>query len=627
VTVLFTLIMIQALLGALDNLWHHEIVARLPSRRAAARETALHAAREALYGLLFLGLAGWAWHGGWALAIGLLLLIEIGITLADFVIEDRTRRLPETERVLHTVLAINFGAILAAFVPVLQRWFAEPTALVPVDHGAFSLVFTCFGVAVLVWAARNAAAALRHRRPPEWVRDPIEAGSVATGRTVLVTGATGFIGAALVRSLRRRGDAVIVLARDADRALERFGPHARIVTNLDALPIEARIDAIVNLAGSPILAWPWTRARRRTLLASRIDTTRAVVALCEKLDRRPRVLISASAIGFYGVRGDEAVNEDAAHGAGFQSQLCMAWEDEARAAIPGGTRVVLLRLGLVLGASGGALLAMARPVRFALGAVIGDGRQWVSWIHLDDVLRLVLLALDTPILRGPVNAVAPGAVRHGEFQHLLARALRRPLLLRLPAFVLRTALGEQAELLADGQRVVPDRAIDAGFRFVHARLVGALDAALQITASRDPAPPRRVYFNGDCPVCSHEIQRYARRIDLPGFAGDGPDRTAMATVPATAARPLELIDVAAQPLSLQTCGLRPEHVQRRLYVRLGDGRYLSGLPALVALWRRTPGLRVAAWFWSRPGLRALGALVYDVVLAPTLARIAVYRGR
>src|SRR5579862_3671679 len=294
-TLLFGLLILQMLLGGFDNLWHHEITEHLPAKRSAARELALHAARELIYGCIFIQLAWLELRGSWVIPLIALLAAEIVITLADFVVEDRTRHLPALERVLHTLLAINYGMVLIAFAPMLVHWWSQPTEIVRADYGPYSWLFSLFAGGLLAWSIRNARAVLRLRRPPEWVRNPIFACAIpnSSSRTVLVSGATGFIGGHLVRSLLARGDSVIVLTRDADRALDRFGPQARIITATSELGDHERVDAVVNLAGAPILGLPWTQARRRTLVGSRVTTTRALVDLCGRLVRPPRVFITA----------------------------------------------------------------------------------------------------------------------------------------------------------------------------------------------------------------------------------------------------------------------------------------------------------------------------------------------
>lgn len=317
-------------------------------------------------------------------------------------------------------------------------------------------------------------AVLTHHRPPEWSRNPILVGVKSAPRTVLISGATGFVGGHLVRRLLVRGEQIIVLTRDADHALDRFGPHVQIVTNLNDLDNDTKIDAIVNLAGAPILGFPWTQVRRAALLGSRVNTTRALVGLMGRLRRPPRVFVSASAIGFYGVRANEWLDENSAPTRDFQSLLCQEWECAAMGAEGLGVRVVRLRSGLVLGRDGGALPQLLLPIRLFAGAVSGSGSQWVSWIHIADLVRLFEFSLDTPTLRGPINAVAPMAVTHRQFQRALANVLHRPLWLRVPAFILRAMLGEMAQLLVDGQHVVPRRANEAGFTFRFRQLNGAL---------------------------------------------------------------------------------------------------------------------------------------------------------
>ncbi len=609
---LFTLLTLQAVLGAFDNLWHHEINERLPAKRSARVELALHATREALYGFLFIALAWYSWHGAWALLIGAIVVAEIGVTLADFVVEDRTRNLPAAERVLHTILAISIGGVLAALANVLPGWFAQPTAVVAADHGSVSWIFTLFGIGASLWALRTGAASLRHFAPPQWVRQPIERGASSTGRVVLVSGATGFIGGHVVRRLIARGDTVWIWTRDAERALDRFGPHVRVVTQLDSIASDARIHAIVHLAGAPVFGLPWTASRRRHLIASRVDTAQSLLDLCGRLQNPPRVWVGASAIGFYGVHEDEWLTERAPPSEGFQSQLCEAIEGATLSAAALGLRVVLLRIGLVLG-DGGILPRLALPTRCALGAVLGRGEQWVSWVHIEDLTRIVLFALDTPHLSGPVNAVAPRPVRQRAFQRSIASALGRAQWLRLPAAPLRWLLGEMAQLLVDGQRVYPARLVAERFPFRFVTVSVALRDLLapgQHPFATAPAQDAcEVYFNADCPVCRFEMTHYAQRLA-------SVERHGVA---------VRFVDGPREAERWEACGLRPEHLEARLYLRDERGRITSGFEALLLLWARMPGYRLAARILSVPPLRALGGALYDHVIAPSLTRWARHR--
>jgi hypothetical protein len=481
---LMVLLGIQIALGAFDSFWHHELTEALPRKREARVELALHSARELSYAVLFAGLAWWEWHGAWSAVVVALLVVEVVLTLADFVVEDGTRRLPTTERVLHTLLAINFGALVAVFAPTLIAWGRLPTAVVTVDYGLASWLLTVATVGVLASSARNALAARRHFAPPSWQRHELRPGRRVDPKRILVTGATGFIGRKLVYRLIERGDGVIVLARNAAKAADWFGPHAEIVTDLAAIAATTRIDAIVNLAGESIAAGLWTRRRRQLLLDSRLGVTGALVELVARLTTKPTTWVNASAIGYYGARdADEPLHEKCGGGRGFQAELCQRWEEAAARAAAHGVKVTALRIGVVLGGDGGVLPALARPVRLFAGTTMGGGGQWFSWIHIDDLLNVVLFALDQETLAGPLNATAPEPVRHTELMATIAATLHRPLWpVRIPAPLLRAVLGELAELFVDGQRVVPERLRALGFEFRYPTIDGALEQALELRA-------------------------------------------------------------------------------------------------------------------------------------------------
>ena len=471
-TAVFAILSVQALIGAFDNLWHHELEAKLPQNVSARYELMLHAAREAIYAVLFLGLAWVRWEGAWAWALGLLLAAEIVITLADFIEEDRTRRLPNLERVLHTILAVSYGAFVAALAPVAAGWAAKPTGLPVAGHGWVSWLFTLYAAGVLAWSVRNWIAVARLSRD---VR-PEPAFVPPAGPAVLVTGGTGFIGKALVRALLASDRRVIVLTRDARRAMATFGPRVAAVESLDVLPPETPIAAVVNLAGASITGRLWSAQRRAVLIASRIETTRRVRHLLERLDHAPEVLVSASAVGYYGVRGaDEELDETSPPQPGtFQSDLCVVWENEAKLMRGLGLRVVRARFGLVLGRSGGIYPPLALAARWGLGAVLGHGSQPLAWVHLDDAVRAIGFALDHSVLDGAINVVAPTVPVQASFAGAMAQTVGRSVRLRVPGWLLQLLLGEAAQLVLEGQGATPRMLLAAGFRFRHPSLGGAL---------------------------------------------------------------------------------------------------------------------------------------------------------
>ena len=296
-----------------------------------------------------------------------------------------------------------------------------------------------------------------------------------TERHFLVTGATGFVGQQLVRALLSGGQRVTVLTRRPDQASALFGGRVDCVDSMAQLPPSCRIDVVVNLAGARILGWRWTAARRQTLRASRIALTERLVAWIASAEHKPAMLLSASAIGYYGVqaRGDATpLGEDAAPQPIFMSDLCREWEQAAQGAAAHGVTVACMRFGLVLG-RGGALPMMLLPVRLGLGGPLAGGSQWLSWVHLDDVLGGIAHLCQSG-QGGVFNFTAPQALTQAEFSRVAARVLRRPYGFPTPGWPMRLLLGEQADLLLEGQRVVPQRLLAAGYDFRHPELEGAL---------------------------------------------------------------------------------------------------------------------------------------------------------
>jgi uncharacterized protein (TIGR01777 family) len=474
-SLVLALLSVQGVLGAFDNLWHHELTVRLPTRPDARRELVLHAVRGALYGPVFLSFAWLMWTGWLAWAFAALLVIEIVVTLLDFVEEDRSRVLPATERILHTVLALNYGAFLALLIPELASWAAAPSGVSIAERGAWSWIMTIFATGAFGWAVRDAVAARRLARPSlaTWQRQQFQVRRPRRVKTILVTGGTGFIGQALCRHLIERGHKMIVLTRQRAKAVDLFGPYAEVITSLDDVGPHRRIDAVINLAGAPIASQRWTSARKAVLVESRVGTTRKLVEWMRRLPRAPELLISASAVGWYGTHAFATFTEQHYPGEDFPAVLCRSWEREAFRARTIGTRVVVLRLGLVLGAGG--LLGRLSPVfRLGLGAPLGAGNQWMPWIHLYDVLNVVEHSLTDAHWHGAINVVAPEPATNRGFSTKLADALRRPLWPAIPAWPLRLALGEMSMLLLEGQNVTPARLGELGYAFRFPTLEEAL---------------------------------------------------------------------------------------------------------------------------------------------------------
>jgi uncharacterized protein (TIGR01777 family) len=484
---LWVLIAVQIAMGAFDTLFHHELTERLPWRVTQRRELALHGVRNLFYAVLFLALGWLDVDGALAILVIALLLAELVITLMDFVEEDTSRKLPATERINHTLLALNYGAILVLLLPVLIGWAQKPTGWVHADHGWWSVLASVAAFAVMMFGVRDLAAS---RRAPRLAGKPAGAlvASLPLHQTVLVTGATGFVGQRLCEALAAADHNVIVLTRSPEKT-RALRPPYRVVTDLEQISSDTHIDAIVHLAGESISGGLWTEARKRAVIDSRVQLTDGLLALIARLRHRPSVFLAASAVGWYGLRDDEVLDERAGARSCFSHESCALCEAAALKVESYGVRVALLRIGLVLGTEGGLLARLLTPFEFGLGGPIGSGKQWMSWIARDDLVRLIAHVIATRTLEGPVNATAPGPVTNAEFTKALGRALHRPAFLPIPAAPLRRVGGAFAEeLLLGGQRVIPQKLLASGFAFRHPELDGTLDAILG-----NATPPKHVH--------------------------------------------------------------------------------------------------------------------------------------
>ncbi len=298
---------------------------------------------------------------------------------------------------------------------------------------------------------------------------------------VALTGVTGFLGPALVQGLLERGHTVHVLARDLERAVARLPPGVTGSFFDAATPLApgalAGAEAVVHLAGEPV-AQRWTEEAQKRIRSSRVVGTRLLVEAMRAAGT-VRHFVSASAVGYYGSEsGAQPFTEDSPPGEDFLAQVCAGWEAEAREAAAAGIRTVLLRIGVVLHPEGGALKQLLPPFRLGLGGRVGSGQQYLSWIHREDAVGLILFALEHPELRGPMNVTAPEPVTNADFTRALGTALKRPTVLPVPAFALKAALGEMAQVVLGGQRALPKRAQEAGFTFRHPELGEALRSLL-----------------------------------------------------------------------------------------------------------------------------------------------------
>jgi uncharacterized protein (TIGR01777 family) len=296
---------------------------------------------------------------------------------------------------------------------------------------------------------------------------------------IFITGGTGLVGNLLVKKLRERGDHVVLLTRRPEAAKLQWGDGVTIVAGdpVQAGPWMDAVkdcDAVVHLAGEGIFNRRWTDAFKDQIYSSRVKGTDNIVAAIGKNTGSTKVLISASAIGYYGPHGDEELTEESLAGNDFLAQVCIDWEKAAQPATLHGVRLVLLRTGIVLDKAAGALAKMLTPFKMCVGGPIGSGKQWMSWIHNEDEVGLILFALDHSEISGPLNAVAPHPVTNKEFGHALGKVLGRPSFLPTPAFALRVLLGESAQIITAGQKLRPKKAVAAGYSFKFPELEAAL---------------------------------------------------------------------------------------------------------------------------------------------------------
>ncbi|MBP6823354.1 MAG: TIGR01777 family oxidoreductase [Acidobacteria bacterium] len=297
---------------------------------------------------------------------------------------------------------------------------------------------------------------------------------------ILVTGATGFIGQALCKVLAKEGHEFNVLSRRPESVALPNSKAFRWDTEAETPPAESwdGVEAIIHLAGEPVAGKRWTEEQKRRIRDSRVIGTRNLVAGMKKAAKAPKVFVSGSAVGFYGNRGDEKVDEHSAPGTGFFPDICTAWEHEAQAASSLGTRVVFTRIGVVLG-DGGMLEKILLPFKLGVGGRLGSGNQWFPWIHLDDMVGLIRHALFNDQVSGPINGVAPNSATNAEFTEALGNALNRPTIFPVPEFALRIAMGEMANAALDSQRVIPTVALESGYQFRYPTLQPALDSILK----------------------------------------------------------------------------------------------------------------------------------------------------
>lgn len=299
-------------------------------------------------------------------------------------------------------------------------------------------------------------------------------------KSLLITGGSGFIGSHLVPVFTGQGYKVTILTRNPEKTAQHFNRAVFTIKQLETLSDTDFFDVVINLAGLGITDKHWTQGIKKQLRESRILTTQKLINYLQATEKKPELLISGSAIGYYGNQDEKLIDEQMSSDSSFSSKLCQDWEHEAQQAEALGIRTCYLRTGIVLGKNGGALSKMLPAFKLGLGGPMGNGRQWMSWIHINDLIGIILHVINNKDIKGAINGTAPNPVTNKVFSSTLARVLKRPAFLSMPAFVLKLMLGEMAqELLLSGQRVMPNKILDSGYDFQYAKLENALREVVQ----------------------------------------------------------------------------------------------------------------------------------------------------
>lgn len=477
-TIVWIFLTLQIVLGGSDTIFHHELSEKLAWRKSQTHELWLHAVRNIFYAVIFFGLGTLQPGGLWAYVIIVGLAVEFLITLWDFVEEDLTRKLPASERLLHTVLTANYGIVMALLIPVLWSWRLNETGFIWTWYGAWSVLMIFAALAVFLLSLRDFHASYRlkrlNTRPAAELIPP-----AVKHKTVLVTGGTGFIGKRLIAALQANEHKVIVLTRNA-RTADLPAPITLIET-LDEIRNDTAIDVIINLAGESLSNGLWTTKKKLAMRESRIGLTRNLIDLIERLECKPELLINGSAIGVYGVAPDGELQEDTTilPDGTVSQKLCIDWETEALRAGAFNVRVVLLRIGMVLDREGGALQQIIVPTELGGGAVFGTGQHMMSWITRDDLIGMIGHIIATPEIKGAINGVAPEPVNNKRFTKAVASALYRPTLISIPAFLIKALGGLGREILLGDQTVIPTKALVHGYIFKDPNVEVAMKANLR----------------------------------------------------------------------------------------------------------------------------------------------------